>query len=443
MSHVQRTTGSQPSDPKSQLRHATWIGAAIVAAVGVLLYTAAGTLGAYLARDDFQWLNDARTLPLSHVIHVIGRTHFYRPVAEVWWAVAYRACGNSTACYHGAELGTHILNTILFFHLGIRVFGRRDVAFASALVFVVMPAYVQAVVWVCALTTMLSASFYLLCLHLALSASARDRVGWHSLAAVVAAGGALYTHESCVTLLLTVPLVVGLSAEAQRRWPRPAEILMTALLLAVFSFTTIAANSHNYVFTEGHYAVGWHALANGLDYIRSLYIGRRAPADYISLAAAGVIIVAAGNRPMRAGAAWMLLTMLPFLSFTWGNVGRYTYLPAMGFGWIAAGVLVAIRNALERRTPNRVAAGVTYAILFAVVMRFTAFSRSAIAGQVEWMEHYREYARSTTSAPTFRPDTGQVLVAPPSDADVEREYASAMLQWTTGKPTLVVKYVVQ
>ncbi len=72
MSHVQRTIAAQSSEPKSIGRHAGWIGAAIVAAVGLLLYVTAGTLGAYPARDDFQWLNDARTLPLSHVYPTIS-----------------------------------------------------------------------------------------------------------------------------------------------------------------------------------------------------------------------------------------------------------------------------------------------------------------------------------------------------------------------------------
>jgi hypothetical protein len=443
ISRVQGTATPRKAEPGSLFRYADWMGAVVLTAVGLLLYAASGTLGSYFARDDFQWLNDARTVPLIHTFQLAGRAHFYRPMAELWWAVALRGCGTDTSCYHAIELGTHVLNTLLFFYLGIRVFRRRDVAFASALVFVVMPAYVQAVVWVCAVTTMLSAFWYLLCLHLALSASARNHVGWFSVAATGAAAGALYTHESSVTLALTIPLVVWLSPEAQRRWPRVPEILMTALLFLAFGFTTFAANSHNYVFTEGHYAVGIHALGHGLDYIRSLYVGRRAIPDYISLAVAAIIIVAAGNRPMRAGALWMLLTMLPFVSFTWGNVGRYTYLPAMGFAWIAAGVVVAISDALERRIPRRVAFAVAYALLCALVVRFAAFSRSAIAGQVEWMEHYREYALATTSSPTFRPEAGQVVVAPPSRPDVEPEYASAMLKWATGEPTLVVKYVDQ
>jgi hypothetical protein len=417
------------------------MGAAIVGTVGLFLYTNSGILSAYFAADDFSWSNDARTLPLSRLFQVATRAHFYRPVAELWWSIADHGCGSNTACYHAVELGTHILNAVLFLFFGARLFRRRDVAVASALVFVVMPAYVQAVVWVCAVTELLSACSYLLCLHFVLSACGRERGGWYSVAAALAAATALWTHESSATLALTIPLVVWVSPEAKRHSPCMKEILMATLLLAVFSFTTITANRHNYVFTEGHYAIGSHALEHGLDYIRSLYVGRRAISDYLSLSAAAVIIVAAGTLHMRVGASWMLLTMLPFLSFTWGNVGRYTYLPAMGFAWITAGVIVGLQDVLERRVTRSVAVAVAYAVLLVLVARFAAFSHNAIAGQVAWTDHYREYARATTSAPTFRPATGQVVVAPPERPDVDPESVPAMLRWITGKPGLVVKYL--
>jgi hypothetical protein len=414
--------------------------AVIVCCIGIALYVSSGTLGAYFARDDFAWLLGARTLPLSYSFQLEGRTHFYRPAAELWWAGAYRVCDTSASCYHALELAAHILNALLFMHLTRRVLGRRDIALAAAVTFVVIPAYVQAVIWVCAVTTILAALFYLLCLHATLSVAGRERSGWYSIAALISGAAALYTHESCATLALTIPLVIWLSPETRRYRPDVREVTGIALVLLVFTYTTVAANRANYVFTEGHYAAGRHALQHGLDYVRSLYIGRRAAVDYAALALAGVAIVAAGNRATRLGLAWMLLTMVPFLSFTWGNVGRYTYLPAMGFSLIVAGVVVAIRDAMQRRVSSRMATAVAYTLLLLIDLRFAAFARGAIRGEVGWMEEYRTYATTVMNTPALHSNEPEVAVAPPASPAVERDYVAPMLRWETGNSALVVRF---
>src|SRR5437899_2636788 len=81
-------------------RRARWFDTIFVAALPLVLYIQAGTLSAYLARDDFQWLNDARDLGIARSFIATGRAHFYRPVVELWWDATVRACDGSTACYH-------------------------------------------------------------------------------------------------------------------------------------------------------------------------------------------------------------------------------------------------------------------------------------------------------------------------------------------------------
>lgn len=415
----------------------------MVAAIGFVLYASAGALGAYAARDDFQWLNGARELPLAYTFQVKGRTHFYRPMAELWWFASARVCGHQIACYHAIEVLTHIANALLFMALTRRLFARRDTALASAALFIVMPAYVQAVVWVCAVTTLFAAFWYLVCLHAALSAAARDRAGGYSGVAIAAAGAALYTHESSATLAFTIPLVVWLSPSKRRYAPDAGEAAAGLALLALFAYTTLVANAHNYVFTSGHYTAGRHALAHAFDYIRALYVGRRAAPDYLGLAIVIAAILWWGNRTTRSGLAWMLLTMIPYLSFTWGNVGRYTYLPAMGFAWILTGAILAARERLAVRLSRRVAMTIACTIFVLLAIRFAAFSRSAIHGEVRWMEAYRGYARAVMSAPTFRPENGAVVVRPPDGVTVEREYVGPMLQWEARTPALAVRFMDQ
>jgi hypothetical protein len=78
--------------------------AVIVFLVPVILYIASGAAGAYLANDDFNWLTDARTRDLSQLFNVAGRTHFYRPVVELWFAIFVRVCGDWSSCYHVLNL---------------------------------------------------------------------------------------------------------------------------------------------------------------------------------------------------------------------------------------------------------------------------------------------------------------------------------------------------
>ena len=416
---------------------AGWRETLLVAVLPLILYVSHGTLGAYLARDDFQWLNDARDLGVLRSVIVTGRAHFYRPVVELWWDGAFRACGTNTVCYHSLELSLHVINAILLLHLTARVFGRRDVALVAAVTWALMPSYVEAVIWICAVTTAFAAVWYLAALHFALSAVRRERTNWASWGAVACAAAAMYSHEATVTLFATIPLVVWVSPDVVRQRPRPAEVLAFAALAVSLIVTTVIANRHSYVFTEGHYAAGLHAFEHARDYVVSMYIGRRTTLDYVVIALAAVAIVFRGSRIMRTGLAWMILTMPPYLWFTWGNVGRYTYLPAMGLCWILAGTIAWIGDRLSVRAGIRV--GLATATLLAVVVagRFASFTRSAVRDQVGWMQAYRAYRDEVT--PLITPQAIEVTVPLPPDARVERAYIEPMLRWHTGQPELRVR----
>jgi hypothetical protein len=416
-----------------------WRETLFVALLPLVLYVSYGTLGAYLARDDFQWLNDARDLGVMRSIVVTGRAHFYRPVVELWWDGAFRVCGTSTVCYHSLELLLHVINGVLLLHLTARVFGRRDVALIAAGTWVVMPSYVEAVIWVCAVTTAFATVWYLAALHFALTAAGRERAGWASWASVACAAAAMYSHEATVTLFATIPLVVWVSPHAVRKRPRAPEVAAFGLLAVSLAVTTIVANRRSYVFTERHYVAGRHALQHARDYVLSMYVGRHATWDYIALAVAAVAIAFRGTRVVRTGLAWMVLTMPPYLWFTWGNVGRYTYLPAMGLCWILAGAIAWIRDRVEARAGLRIAVATATLLAILVAGRFASFTRNAIRGQVTWMEAYRTYRDQVT--PLLQPQAAQVRVPSPRDPRVEPEYVEPMLQWTTGSRDLKVHFI--
>jgi hypothetical protein len=416
----------------------TWRDAAVVALLAAGLYVASGTLGAYLARDDFQWLNDARDLGVRHAFVLSGRSHFYRPVVEAWWVGATHVCGASTGCYHLLALLLHITNGILLLFLSARVFGRRDLALTSAAIFVFIPSYVEVVLWVCAVTTAFGVMWYLVTLHFALTVVRHPdsrRAYW---ACVASAAAALYSHEAMVTLFATIPLVAW-AARATRR-PTSREMVPFAVLAAALATTTVIANRRNYVFEERHYVPGTHAIGHAVDYLRAIYVGSGTAVELTIVAACAVVIATRGNRAARAGLLWMIVTITPYLWFTWGNVGRYTYLPSMGFTWILAGAIVALRDAVDRRFPSRPSVGVAVAtVLVALVAgRYAAFAQRAIKGEVRWMEGYREYADRVV--PMLPPGATDVVVPLPDDPRVEEPYVAPLLAWRTNRRGLEVRF---
>lgn len=416
----------------------TWRDAAVIALLAACLYVPAGTLGAYLARDDFQWLNDARNVGIGHAFVLSGRSHFYRPVVEVWWVGATHVCGAATGCYHLLELLLHIANGVLVLFLTARVFGRRDLALASAAIFVVIPSYVEAVVWVCAVTTAFAALWYLLALHFALTV-AREPQGRRAFWACAAcAAAAMYSHEATVTLFAAIPLVAW-AARASRR-PAIAEVVPFAVLGVALATTTIIANRRNYVFVEGHYVPGTHAIGHALNYLRTIYVGSGSAVELTIVAVCTVLIAVRGSRAMRAGFLWMLVTIPPYLWFTWGNVGRYTYLPSIGFTWIVAGAIVGVRDAIDRRVQSRAPLGAVVATVLVVATagRYAAFAQRAIKDEVRWMEAYRQYGDRV--GPLLPAGASDVEVPVPDDPRVEEAYVAPLLEWRTSRPGLRVRF---
>ena len=107
------------------------------------------------------------------------------------------------------------------------------------------------------------------------------------------------THESAATLLPMMGLVgshvcgIGKRARASQNRDRAlAALFALAVILAGFLAIAYEVNTRSYLVREGHYAFGWHAVANILNYVIWLYVGQRAWLDYAAtLAVLGAVLV--------------------------------------------------------------------------------------------------------------------------------------------------------
>lgn len=402
---------------------------AVAAGLSAAVYLAAGLTRAYLVADDFQWLLSAETFEWGALLPM-GRDHFYRPVTLLWFSGATKLCGEATGCYHALNIGLHAANVALVYGLARLLAGRPLIAFAAALLFGLQPAYVQAVAWVSAATGLLAAAGFVTALVCQARAwhSPRRATLWHA-GAIAAYALAVFSHEGAATLPLVSVLMAWMFRPAGTRASSRLLYAGFALVLAALAVSAVVANRENYVFREGHYAVGLHMIPHAIDYVVSLWVGPHTTWAYL-LTVAALIVAAIAHPLARFGVLWTLITLVPFIGFTWGNVGRYSYLPAMGFAIALTGVL--IRVAQRRR-----AAAVSAVIVLVVLIRFGTFTLRAARGDASVPEAVRAYVthlRTIGATPVNR-----VLEVPaPTSEHVDRQYLETMLRWVYRDPGLTV-----
>lgn len=352
----------------------------LVAAVGFIYYEAAGT---YFFNDDFQWLQGTRELELANLLRFDRYDHFYRPVIEIYFHVGQRLFGCNALPFHLASIGVHLLNTLLLFLFARALSGHLPFAALTALFFCVQPGYVQAVVWVGAITDLLPALWYLLTLWLHLLFVQRRRSVFYALA-LVAFAACLLTHESSATLL---PMMLALEAmlllqagspfKEMLNPARAARYVPFGLLLAGYLAIAYVVNTRSYLVREGHYRFGWHAVPNMFRYLVALSVWKRAWTSYAVIAAVlGALVIRGGPR-LRFAVLWIFVTLAPASFFTWGIESRYLYLPAAGFAMVLADVSLGLHALLSRSFSGRVARVAAAIVVAALSVRFAVFAQKS------------------------------------------------------------------
>lgn len=400
-----------------------------------VLYTRAGLNHAYLAEDDFQWLaaghmfSGLRSLPRP-----VG-DGFYRPIVTVWFAGVVTACGVNTGCYHIASFVVHLLNISLVFWLAISLSRDIRIAFLATLLFALEPAYTQAVVWVSAATELLSTCFFLASLQaqvISWRGPTLVRPRWEVLAALFF-GLALFCHEATVMLPIVAWLMWRLfGPESMVR--RPVLISGLGMCFGVFGLVTMAANYRNPLIVGKTYRLGLHMIQHGLEYVVGLYVGPPGALAFAVCAVAIALLLMV--RPLtRFGAQWLLITLLPYVGFTWPNVSRYSYLPSIGFSLAVGAAIVAgcdwfaARFSSRRPAIGSTVKHATYllAALF-IAIRFGQFDAASVRSQVKWTEEWRARADNLVRDAQFT-QARSVTIAAPNRHGVDPMYIEPLLRW--------------
>jgi hypothetical protein len=419
-----------------------WAAAAAIVAAALGLYWPATS--AWFFQDDLQWLAGTLTFRPADLLNFSEQRHFFRPVISLYFWAATPAFGGSPVLFHWANNALHAANGLLVFAVARAMGFSVRWSFWAALFFVTIPAYVEAIAWVSALAEPVTTFFGLIALY-ALLRSRRSSV-WKTVS-VAAFAMALIAHESAVVLL---PLMViadrafppagvhrgGWLSEAGATIRRFAPY---ALPLVVYLLADLAVNWKNYLVEEGHYRIGFHAVRNLLVYVVTLYAGGRREQRPDAPSAGLLLLLVAGTPRVRFATAWILLSLLPFSFFTWGNTSRYAYMPAVGLAFLLVEGLQWLDGRMAARARPRTRTAVVTLLAAFIAVRFALFASKNIRHFAEATEPYRECAEMLRRTYPDPPPGGRVAVDVETADRLQFRYVEALAQWEFRDPALTLE----
>ena len=414
--------------------------AAAVASLALALYWPATS--AWFFQDDLQWLAGTLTFRPRDLLDVNAQQHFYRPVISLYFWAATPLFGGSPALFHWANNVLHAANAVLVLVLASRVGFPPAFAFMTAVFFLAMPAHIEATVWVSALAEPVTTFFGIIAVLGHLRRGNDGGVTWKAIS-IAAFCLALMTHESAVVLLplLAVADWAVLTQSPQlsvvRAWStRIRRFVPYVLVLAVYLLVDLSVNSRSYLVEEGHYRFGLHAVPNLLGYVVTLYAGKRNLQSFVLVTLALAALLLRGTPRVIFATAWLILAILPFSFFTWGNTSRYAYMPAVGMALLITEGLSWLDARLGRRLQSTARVAITGLLAAFVAVRFFLFAAENIANFTEGPERYRRFAVAARERYP-KPASGATITAEAAVVEqLHHRFLEALVQWEFKDPTL-------
>lgn len=414
------------------------------AALGLLLAGAVfliywNAIFAYYLDDDFQWLVTRWAFHPSNLLDISGQSHFYRPVIELYFWIGSPLFGGSPVAFHLASIVLHILNCGLLYLIASTLGLRRGFAWIAALLFGVQPGYVAAVAWVGAIAETIGAFFG--CVSILALIRYRRGGGTAWLAgSVTAFAFSLLTHESSVVFLPLLVLADWTIGAWRWKWPDLARVYAGFLAVTVaYLAIDLAINTRNYVVTEGQYRIGWHMVNSVFGYIASLYVGERTWLAHAVVGSVLLAILIRGHARARYAVAWMIIAIMPFAPFEFGNVSRYLYLPAMGFAMLMAEGASWLDAWMRGRWQRAARVAVLSVLIAFTAIRFGNFARRGVADITARMEAYRTFLTDLRQKHPTLNNLAVIPVDARTEKDMPLRFLEAAVQWEYRNPTITLR----
>lgn len=151
---------------RSKIGPVQYIWIAVVLFITILVFSGVGQLGFQMHWDDHeQVVNNstikelsAENLKTMFSGYVIG---MYQPLTSLSYAIDYQLGGLDAGRYHNTNLLLHLLNVLLVWLLGRKLFGRTDAATVLALMFAIHPMQAETVYWISTRSNLLFTAFFI------------------------------------------------------------------------------------------------------------------------------------------------------------------------------------------------------------------------------------------------------------------------------------------
>jgi tetratricopeptide (TPR) repeat protein len=343
----------------------------------------------------------------------------YRPVLTASFAVDVALWGRRPAAFHATNLAIHLIVTWLVYTLAWRVWRHPGSAFTAAVIVALHPINAEAVNYVSARSSLLSAAFALAAIAVSQPATGRA-AGFYRVASGLALGAlALGVKESLVVLPVLMIVWSRLTSDAGRSWTQSLRgslpwwglvglfLAWRAMVLTgnapqgvgdgvwqpvLFAIKLFVASLWSWFVPIG-FAVdhGWSWTIAG---------GEAALLIAAALGAVGAT-VALWRWDRRIGwcVMWFWVALLPLAALPW--VSRLTlyqdhrvYLAGVGLAWASSEMVRRLHHAVAPHPGRRVAAA-TLAVTAVAVAIIMISTRTAV-----WRDADRLWAHTLAQYPS-------------------------------------------
>lgn len=301
---------------------------------------------------------------------MIGR--FYRPLLMSTFALDYEYWGLDPFGYHLTNICLHLANAVLIFNIILLIFGRRPLAFLTALFFVLHPVQTEAVTYISGRADPLAAFFCLVSFMFFIEHFGRDGVSrrLYSAVSVLFFTFGLLTKETVAFFPFILILYEASFGKERFKFKDLYKYLPIAGVICVYALVRhIALLNVRNISIVGDFVPLFNRLLTipavvvayfklllfpaGLHMERSdflldpviSFLDPRFIASSVFIIALGMVIwlVRKRSKPIFFGSIWFILSLLPVLNIRPINAfvaEHWLYFPSIGFFLAASAVFL-------------------------------------------------------------------------------------------------------
>lgn len=319
--------------------------------------------------------------------HYVGN---YIPVTMFFHAIAWFLFGNNDWGHHLVNILFHVINGILVYQAGKRIFKNETASTFASVVFLLHPLQVESVGWISELKNILSTTFYLLALISYLNYSQSGRVKYYIFCFLFFILGCFSKSSVVVFPLVLIVLDLFLKNKFEpKQLLNKIPLLIISIIVGLINMKTQTADlfinySHAFPYPQRIGFAGFALVKYMLLFLvpAKLSVIYPYPAVKTTVFITGYILITATLILLflfakKKNYNWIFIILFVILNLAlvlqfvpFGEVlyaDRYMYIPMIGFGWIIGILLSRIKIPSKFIT-----------LAFILIFSLLTFSRSGV-----------------------------------------------------------------